>query len=159
MPRHDSPYSDAPLINAPTKTGWYDRETADQLARALNITSQDTSTLLVARGPDGPTLLVIGGAASGGYLVKITGDHPDSPSEDGEIYYYGDVYGNGPRNEPTIENVLIRCVQIASGERVGANTWWQSVKYENQPDPDAESESSSGDTQITTYWITPEAWL
>ncbi len=58
MPKDFSPETTQVFRHQGRGATWVTRQELDQVARQLNVTSQDTDTLMVTNGPDGPTLLV-----------------------------------------------------------------------------------------------------
>lgn len=90
----------------PTGHGWLSNALRNELRRRSRLVCPD-GTLRISLGPDG-WMLQGAPAGDGGYLVQITGVHPDSPVGVGDVRIYrGNVYDNGWNVTPIATDVTI----------------------------------------------------
>lgn len=67
-------------------------------------------------------------SGGGGYLLKITGLHSDSPAS-GVRMYTGSIYGNGSAAVATQSNVTVRIPGIAADVTAPSYGAWADVPY------------------------------
>jgi len=130
---------------------WVTKNDLAQIARLLNVWSQDESTCSVARSQNGFGILVrssaSGTSAAPVQIVSGTGED-----------HVGNVFANGKNAGATESSVAVKVLQIAAGESIPSGTWLMAWK-QRWAGAGESSSSSTGGTGDEFWTVDVPRWL